>query len=517
MTGAGTLGWFAAHEIRLAWRDWLSMMTAGQRGLERWAIVVVAAFVGLLHLLAFAVLGGPLGDGEAPEQQLLAVTTAMIALALFMMVSQALEHVTRAFYGRSDMELILSSPARAERVFAVRIVAVAISTAMMAVLLAAPFINAAAVLDGPGWLAAYAVLFAAGAIATALSVVMTLALFAVCGPRRTRIAAQIIAAMIGAGFIIGIQVIAIFSSGSLSRLDAIASAETLQRLPAGDSLLWLPARAAIGDPLSLAFMVTVSVALLIAAIMVSANRFAGLVLAAGGIEEAGAAKASPAIRPIRSRGARQVLRQKEWTLLARDPWLVSQSLMQILYLLPPALLLWQSYGEAAGVVVVLAPVLVMALGQLAGGLSWLAVSGEDAPDLVATAPVAAGLETRAKVEAVLAVIAAVAAPLLAAIVWIAPFGALVVALGVLAAAGSAIAIQLWFRVASSRSQFRRRQTASKASTFAEAYSSVMWAGASSLAAAHSWFCLVFVVLAVAILGFAWLVSPARQRIVSRTE
>ncbi len=28
--------------------------------------------------------------------------------------------------------------------------------------------------------------------------------------------------------------------------------------------------------------------------------------------------------------------QREWTLLARDPWSMSQTLMQILYLLPPA-------------------------------------------------------------------------------------------------------------------------------------------------------------------------------------
>ena len=42
-----------------------------------------------------------------------------------------------------------------------------------------------------------------------------------------------------------------------------------------------------------------------------------------------------------------MLRRKEWTLLLRDPWLVSQTLMQLLYLLPPALMLWQAFGDAA--------------------------------------------------------------------------------------------------------------------------------------------------------------------------
>ena len=48
------------------------------------------------------------------------------------------------------------------------------------------------------------------------------------------------------------------------------------------------------------------------------------------------------------------------------------------------------FGKESGAYVVVVPVLVMAAGQLAGGLAWLAISGEDAPDLVATAPVPAG-------------------------------------------------------------------------------------------------------------------------------
>src|ERR671931_212086 len=102
-----------------------------------------------------------------------------------------------------------------------------------------------------------------------------------------------------------------------------------------------------------------------------------------------------------------MLRRKEWTLLKRDPWLLSQTLMQVLYLLPPALLLWRSFGEGDGALVLLVPVLVMAAGQLAGGLAWLAISGEDAPDLVATAPVPPRQIVQAKVEAVIGGIALV--------------------------------------------------------------------------------------------------------------
>src|SRR5262249_7028249 len=112
---------------------------------------------------------------------------------------------------------------------------------------------------------------------------------------------------------------------------------------------------------------------------------------------------------------RRALRLKEWLLLTRDPWLVSQSLMQILYLVPPAVLLWRGWGDNANVVVVLVPVLVMAAGQLAGALAWLAISGEDAPELVATAPISTTQIVRAKVEAVMGSIALVFLPFVAAI------------------------------------------------------------------------------------------------------
>ena len=114
-------------------------------------------------------------------------------------------------------------------------------------------------------------------------------------------------------------------------------------------------------------------------------------------------------------------------LLRRDPWLVSQSLMQLLYLVPPALMLWRSFSDSSAAIVLITPVIVMAAGQLAGGLAWLTIrarggggggsarGGEDAADLVATAPLPASRVTRAKIEVVMIVIAAIFAPLIAAL------------------------------------------------------------------------------------------------------
>ena len=109
-------------------------------------------------------------------------------------------------------------------------------------------------------------------------------------------------------------------------------------------------------------------------------------------------------------------------------------MMQILYLLPPAVLLSRSFGESTGALLVLVPVLVMAAGQLAGGLAWLAISGEDAPDLIATAPVPANQIVRAKTEAVLGGIAIVFLPFVAVLSFLSGFHAVVTAIGIVVAA-----------------------------------------------------------------------------------
>jgi ABC-2 type transport system permease protein len=146
---------------------------------------------------------------------------------------------------------------------------------------------------------------------------------------------------------------------------------------------------------------------------------------------------------------------------------------------------------------------------LAGGLAWLAISGEDAHDLVVTAPVAPATVLLAKIEAVLTVIALVLAPLLLLMALSSPQMALITALCATLSAGSATAIQLWFRVVAKRSMFRRRQTASRAATLCEAFSSIMWAGTGALLAVGSWLALAPAIVAVMVLGLARLLRPRR--------
>jgi len=507
MSSATALTWFARHEIRLAWREWLAMMTGARKKRTR-AVIGLLLLAALLHLPAYAVIGR-FADLHAPlDKSTLIVITATIFLAWALMLSQAIESVTRVFYARADLDLIMSSPVRLNNIFSVRIAAIAVSVTAMALLLSSPFVDVLMIAGGLRWFSAFGVVITIGLSAAAIAIAITVLLFRLIGPSRTRLAAQILAAIIGAGFVIALQVAAILSYGTLSRFAVLTSDAAAAYAPDFDSPLWWPARAAIGDGEMLSLLLAGSLVLLGGVMAVFSPKFAGTVVSAS-------ATATTIRRGSRAtsfrRGSRQsALRWKEFMLLRRDPWLVSQSLMQLLYLVPPALMLWRSFSDSSAATVLITPVIVMAAGQLAGGLAWLTISGEDAADLVATAPMPPGSVIRAKIEVVMIAIGVIFAPLVAALAIASPVQAAITAIFVIIATVSAAAIQLWFRVQAKRSHFRRRQTSSRIATFAEAFCSIGWAATAILAVTIPIAAVISGAMTALMLAATWKISPRRD-------
>ena len=437
MSQPDTLVWLASHELRLGWRDWIAMMTAGRRNRARNFVIALIIFAGFMHLLAYSMVGRYAGARIGPDLATLVVVTGIMLLWWSLLLAQAMELVTRVFYSHSDLDLILTSPVSPRKIFSVRIGRVAVEAALFAMLLAMPSINVLAVLGGARWLVAYGVAAAMGAVAAAFAVALTVALFRTIGAKHTRLIAQIVAAVIGAAFVIGLQMAAIFSYGSLS-LAPMQSAWLIAHVPLVGSPVWWLARAVLGDPTALLLVAAISIALLSAAILAFSHRFGDHVVAAAGVSQTVVRQRR--LKTFRRHSASRMLRQKEWTLLARDPWLMSQTLMQILYLLPPALFLWHSFHSRTDGYVLLVPMMVMAAGHLGGNLAWLSISGEDAPDLVATAPISAQRIIWAKIEAVMGAIAFIFAPLVVALAFASVGPALVAGVGVLVAAASAMLI-----------------------------------------------------------------------------
>ena len=143
---------------------------------------------------------------------------------------------------------------------------------------------------------------------------------------------------------------------------------------------------------------------------------------------------------------------KEWKLIARDPQMIAQTFLQLLYLLPLALL-WMR-GEPAGRAV--APAVVLLAEMLASALTWLTVAAEDAPELVATAPVPGGLLRRAKLAAGVLPVWVLMLPLLVPLARADATAALVFAVCVVGATLSAGSIHIALARTGRRGDLRRR-------------------------------------------------------------
>jgi ABC-2 type transport system permease protein len=342
--------------------------------------------------------------------------------------------------------------------------------------------------------------------ANGFAVILTTALFDLMGPRRTRIVSQIISAVVGSAFVIGIQAVAILTIGQMSQQAFFDSDLVRSHAPVAESWFWLPARAALGDDRALFACLIFGISALCIPMLFLARHLGGYALTTGGATLSARRKQSR-LSWFATTTPALLLWRKEWLLLWRDPWLASQTLMQLLYLIPPALMLWRFYGHDQGALIVLAPVLTMAAGQLAGGLAWLAVSGEDAPDLIATAPITPLRALIAKVEAVLILVILVFAPFLMGLGGLSMGMTAIVALGILLASLSSTMIQIWFRRQAKRRYFSRRQTSSRLATFAEAFCAVSWAAAAGLWLRNPLFALVPISVALIILASARAMRP----------
>ncbi|MEM6461510.1 MAG: permease [Pseudomonadota bacterium] len=503
---SASLAWFARHEVGLFWRDWSALVLRGKPARKIVVGLILAAFVIGMHIVAWLTMTGAVDLAAVDPKAVLIFVSGCALVSLSLMVSQSLEMVTRAFYARADLDLILTSPAPPARIFIIRICAIALMSVVMSAVLVAPFLNVMAFLQGPVWLLGYLALLSMSALATAIALTIAICLFATIGPKRTRIAAQVIAAIIGAGFAIAMQLVAVVYFGNMSRLSVLTSPELTASLPAHGSPLWIPARALIGDASAVLLFCLAGFGTLVLSIWAFSSRFSMLALSTAGVTELGRKMSA---RPTRFRAGtiRRTLRRKELVLLARDPWLLSQTLMQMLYLLVPAFLLWRNFGAEIGAVIVVVPVIVMASGQLAGGLAWLTLCGEDAPDLVQSAPMRASISLQAKIEAVLIAVGLAVAPIVVFLGFVDLGAAVITTICLILSASAATAMQVWFRKQAKRVHFRHRHASSKIATFAEAFSSICWAGVAVLLALDNPLAVVSAFFALIVLMFVWLARP----------
>ncbi len=473
---AGSWVWLAAHDLRQSWRGF----EAALGGLTRAKAAMLVCVILALHALFW---WARRHYGEAVDDARLSPYIALgVLFVLPGVVAQAVTAATRTLYAHGDLDLLLASPVSARAVLGSKAVAIAANAIAWFAILLLPLANVNALAGHLHWLAVYPALLACGLFGSGIGIGLALALFAAVGPRRARVVSQIAAAAVGASFMLGLQGYAIAPGARASLAQAVQSAVENPWLD-WRGWLSLPARAAAGDIEALAAWMIVAAVVFAAAAFGLGDAFARAAIVSAGAPAPSARQRKA--RPFRgSLGA--TMRSKERRLILRDPWLISQIVLQVVYMAPVSLVLWRNGGATGSPGVVFAPLIVVVGAQLAGSLAWLALSGEDAPDLLLAAPVSRGRIERHKLEAILIPVAIVLCGPVIALGLASPWGGFWAGVFALGASASAALLNLWRQSPARRSRVLQRHSQSKVVGMIEHVLSIVWAVGAAMAVMGSW-------------------------------
>ena len=486
-----SIAWLIAHDLTLNWRRFLDMF-GRLTPRATWAICIAGGIV--LHLLAWPIVAWLIqlkpANGEAGPM----AGAVPVVCVLAWMSAQGLLGTARALQERAGMDLLLASPLPMRPILASRLVSIAASSFGSVAILVLPVANMGAILDGPAWLAIYPTLLALAAIGTIVGMAAAIGLFLWLDARRARLIAQLCAAIIGGIFLLAMQVAAMLPSATRQAVAGYL----------GDTgvvaLLQPVVAAAHGELPSLIGFTAFAVVLLAAATVVLGAPFLRASLrAAGASSDTGAGRA----RHYRSlqfgSGMAQTLRRKEWRLLCRDHGVFAQLSLQIIYTVPLAVVLMQGVVNMP-MATALAPTIVVIAAQIAASLAWITVSGEDAPELIAAAPVRRAEVERAKIMAIGTPILVILALPLAGLALLSPSVALLVVLFAVAAGVSTALLNLWHPMPGNRRGMLRRHSQSKVMALLEHLMALLWAVAIFLAVLGSLWATLPIALAMLLLA-----------------
>jgi ABC-2 type transport system permease protein len=495
----GSTPWLVRHEIRLAWRGvggkraWLLLSLLG--------LLAVAAHVGAW----FLVRHWPTGALPPAATYILG---AAVWICISLMLAQGILGSVTALFDRGDLDLLLSSPIPTRSVFMARALGIAFNAVVLYLGLLAPIADVGLFAGHPALLAIYPTMIGLALLVAALGIAVTLLLVRLIGARRARTAAQLLGTLVGAALFL-------CSQGPNMLGPAAARAVTLRVLhwaePGGplalDSLVWLPARAMQGEPLPLLAVFATGTVALWGVVGLAQGRFlAGTQESVDGSARRG--QAAPRAGSVRFRvGLWQTVLVKEWRLILRDTQLISQTLMQMLYLLPMMFLMLRGENRSLALTV---PAVVFLASSLVGSLAWITVAAEDAPELLGSSPNSMTQVRVLKVLAALLPVWLLVSPVMAYLAAVRPSLALIFAFCVAGGTVSTGAGQIWYPRQGKRTDMKRRAQGHGVVTIVELMVVAGWvATAWSLSARPVWAPLALLVAGLGS-GAVWLLGRSRR-------
>jgi ABC-2 type transport system permease protein len=478
-----SLPWLVLHDVRVKAR--------GREG-GRVGRMIAIAVLAILPVLGGAAMAWRTRAAPMLPVGALGYVGAVLAGMLLVMLSSAYAHVLRLGRDRGELELLLTAPVPVTRVVAARVAGVQAIVALPFLMLGTPFFLFCALLGRVGWLAGPLVIIAVAVTATALALLIATALDRLLGPRRAKLAAQV------AGIVLAATVFGLGQAPNFAPRWFDAQLKLLSHRPPAP-LDW-PAQAMFGQPLP--FLAVLGLALAAAAL--SAR------VAAGRLEAAPVdSDALPAV-PKQGRRARfggsafAVLYGKELKLLGRDPELISQIGQQLVFMVPILALIFTD-GQITPQRLAAAGVFLG--GTLASSLAWLVLCAEDAPDLIAAAPLRRGVATRAKLAAALTPPMLLVSALALLVLFRSPVAAALMLPMALMAGLASAAMQAWTQPPARRSAFRKRYRSSLLMALGEFILLGSLAAVTRLLLVPTWWALAALAVPLVLLAGVWWFRP----------
>lgn len=413
----GTLPWLIQHELRLYWRQlngrWF-LLFLGFFGLALLGVILPVS------LLSGVSSRAPLSLTPIPDIALWwAVGIWMIGF--FFAFYTAIEQGVRVLFERNDLDLLVSSILSPKVIFASRLLSIALEIFLGFGFYVVPASILVLLLGLPQLLGVYPALLGLSLTAASLGMLMTLVLVKWLGAKRTRQVVQIFASVLSALFVLGTQLPGLLLSSSPASMNRYQSffrfiLETIQAQTAFDakSWLWFPARAMLGDRASILLTLLGSGGLAWLTVEVLHTTYLG------GTQESLTQK-RPVHGMVRTHFSGSVfwtLVRKEWLIILRNPYLISQTALQLVFLAPAMLLAFRGgYGTDLARAVTLVPTTGLVIGMNWGMIfTRIAASGEEAADLLKSSPNSNGLLQRSKLLAALIPVWIILSPLF--LIWI---------------------------------------------------------------------------------------------------
>ncbi len=496
---AGSTAWLLRHEIVLGWRG-----IGARRG--RVFIGVLAVMSAALHFGAWELMKA-LPAGALPP----AVTYALGAAAWFvvlLMLSQSIALSVSTLFERGDLDLLLSSPLPTQTVFTARGLGIAVNTSVLYLFLLAPVANVGLFTGHASLLAIYPTLLGIALAVSSIGLAVTLLLVRVLGARRARTVAQVLSTLVGAGLFLCSQA---YNALGPQKMHGVTEHIAQWMEPGGplavDSPVWWPARGLMGDARAMLAIAAFGVLAFGLVVRLAHRRFlAGTQESVAGSARRGA----PALRAgsvrLRAGAWRNVL-VKEWRLIVRDPQLITQTLMQVLYMMPMMFILMRHSGR--GVAMIVTAVVYLAC-SLASNIAWITVAAEEAPELLGTAPVPPVRLRWLKLLAALLPVWLLVAPMAVWLAWNQPLEALVFLACMLGGTTSVGAGQILYPRQGKRGDMKKRAQGHGVLSLLELATVAAWAALAYCLAAAPWWTPLPLLGAALGSGAIWLLGRTRR-------